>query len=246
MKISVWQKWASNHSVNFTIVGVFTSAEAAQKAGSELRLILHTITEWYRQQSHKQRDDLWGCGADPPSPTPPEIAFSQQYDVEWGEYAIDWLAYGWTHWKELRDYPVAICDRLVLVRTKDTGGYGEPFDGLIARLGGQPIVYNNDGSALDVNLSCMAPDNTTADMLLTWFQNRLDEAAQAGGDCWDMPDSQPDITPSGGSVRVEGCILYLSSLRFYLVDITHNLVTLFDFLKENGCTDIKYSLEHGE
>ncbi len=168
-------EFSGNHGVSFVIVGVFKSAEAAGKAAAELRSILRTIAEWREDPNNPKKDDPEEYEGIPP--TPPEIRLAEQYQVEWGDYAIDWI-----HSSEEADGHVVVLDNLVFVtpRTNETWLGAKPFDALVRRLGGRVSVGGGASEAYATHLITVtgrAPDEATAeairDEIATYFADPL-------------------------------------------------------------------------
>ena len=87
MHVSIWQQFNSNHSGGFDIVGIFDSADSAEKASQQLRMMLKKIAE-VRSQIDFDEEDHDNIGI---PPTHVELEFAEQLAVEWGMYSIDWI-----------------------------------------------------------------------------------------------------------------------------------------------------------
>ena len=165
MQVSIWQQFSSNHSSRFTVVGEFETPEAAQKAADILRQFAETIRQWYAE--NPDADEDWNAGG-PVLPIPPELEFSRQHNIEWGDHAHDWL-FG-------EAVPVTHIARLVFVNGTESDFGAKPLDDVLERLGGNvkvdgTIIYSesDDGWLTDeayfsvsVSVTCLAPDASIA------------------------------------------------------------------------------------
>ncbi len=81
MKVSIWQQFSSNHSADYTIVGVFPAAAQAAEMGSALKKLVSDIRAWREQNNHKRYET-----------SPIEVEAEQAYGIEWQE-PLDWLSH---------------------------------------------------------------------------------------------------------------------------------------------------------
>lgn len=155
MRISIWQQFSSNHSARFTIVGHFENTQQANKAADELRHILKSIVDW--NETHPELAEMWNSG-DLPEPTEPEVQFSKQYGVNWGESAIPWF------WQA----KVITLDNIVFVDSDGQADDGaQPFHSLVAKLGARVFIegqieWDDAWRQVSVELSCSAPNEAVA------------------------------------------------------------------------------------
>src|SRR5947208_2560374 len=128
MRISIWQQFSSNNSSDFTVVGVFETPEAAQRAANDVRQMIETIIAWWAQHQDQSHEYSW---ADE-NPTPPEAEIGKRFGFVWPG-AVEW--YGQASVE-------VVLDRLVYITTTgfqpDTAG--EPFDKVLTGLGGQGLL----------------------------------------------------------------------------------------------------------
>jgi hypothetical protein len=155
MRVSIWQQFASDNSNSFVVVGHFETVAAAQHVAFELDRLLRAIATW-----HEQHPDGWQG-----EPSPPEVEAAQHYGVAW-EAGHDWLDRG----PDMVSSLLTTWDTCVFLNTPwhfGTTGY-RPFDEIIAKLGGTPVVgCAYESSEIEVNLTCTAPDHQTAQHLYT-------------------------------------------------------------------------------
>lgn len=258
MQITIWREYSSNHSSRFTVVGVFESAEKAERAAAELMDMVRTILDWYQQPEHadalQERQD--GCAP----PSPPEMHFARQYGVEWSMYSLDWL---WDDGEANR--PVRTFENLVFIDGTESKLGAKPADALMAKLGGQVLV---DGSIVvdelivdlsivvdeltgmnvmegmvTVSLTCTAPDEATAQTIYDEMTTYLNAAKQDISRCFDTPWRSADYWhPSSftGTIQCEGRKIAIEQGSFF--SITYGLPAMIRYLQNKGCTGIRYTL----
>jgi hypothetical protein len=229
MRVVIWQQFSSNHSTNFTVVGSFSRPHEANEAADELRNMLRTLADWY-DQNPEMRQRM------PFTPSPLEVAFAQQYGVDWGERGIDWF---WNGDSALAS--VTTFENLVMVKPlDDSWTAGRPFDRLLAHLGGEVLVAtfaDANPSRILVTLSCRAPDVVTA--------QAIDEAARAHLEAYKAPvpwatSEQRLEALIAGNIQREGQSLRFNDLHFS--DLPRGLPALVAYLTARGCTEIEYHL----
>ncbi len=246
MRLSVWQQFSSNHSARFTVVGQFISPEAAQKAADELTRMMATIQKWYADPQHPERLEAAETGSLMP-PSDPEIEFSKQYGVDWGEYGIDWF------WLDESERAITNVDKLVFVNGPESDLGPKPADQLIARLGGQALIdgtregYEGPFSTVKIDVSCVAPNLATAERIAKEFRDYqiLRQDSREAGDTFKTPWQgycqrfEVSSVLSGG-VRCDGLRVYFEELSIW--HLGYGLPGLLNYLKDNGCVDIEYNL----
>jgi hypothetical protein len=189
MRISIWQQFSSNHSGDYTVVGVFESETAAYFAGITLKYYVAQIATWNQLNWFKLKDYGW-------KPNPAELTLAEHYGIDWKE-PIDWLRHYRGRWYPRFDQRepeenVINADRLVFVESfglSDTWQTGHQFVGLITGLGGIPyrnIFMGEDpdnGSdvyqVLELDLTCNTPTEQIAHAIynhLTIHLNSPDES----------------------------------------------------------------------
>lgn len=247
MRVFIWQQFSSNHSARFTVVGEFETPDAARKAAGELNHILTTIKQWYLDPENE--DALAALNEMEELPlSPPEIGFSQQYDVEWSEYGLDWI---WPDDQMQR--LVTAVDRLVFVTSGDTWLGAKPVDSLVEHLGGMAMVDGSVGageagdlSKISVDLACMAPDSATAEAVVREVNNYFEVAEQNHEEMFNTPwrdynDARSfEYSTVSGKVWRDGERLRFEGLNFW--HIGYGLPGLIAYLRDKGCTNIEYKL----
>lgn len=154
--------------VHFSIVGIFSTSEAAQEAAQILDSQLKAIAQWHQDhpEESQQIEDEWP-GLEPII-TPVEESIKRDYGVEW-------------------DLPVLIMELYELSTYKQflflknswstlTGAY--PLDRFIERLGGTALVqgsYINTGvdGALKITIQCTAPNEQVAQEVASAFDGQV-------------------------------------------------------------------------
>lgn len=209
MKLSIWQQFSSNHSSRFTIVGEFDSRTDAEKAAVTIRDILKRIADWNAAHHNDEgMDDFWNSGDWWEKPTPIEQEIADEYGITWPG-AIDWF----------RDPKIDIVlDHLLFIQPgsrPETAG--QPFEQLINKLGGRGYlegdVYGDTVAGIIFDLTCIAPDEATADTL---YREYL-----------------------GFNRRIQRDNLRLHFYRWRF-DQDPEFLTLIDELREANCSAIEY------
>jgi hypothetical protein len=167
MKVSLWHQFSSNHSASFTVVGRFESQVRAQAVADEFETILERMSLWWDHLSRDERE-AWNGTAETSFLTPPETELSQLYNVDWP------FSLGWGRWARYRDVsPISVFNNLVFIENPhpDLHKGPQPFNGLMARFGGDVFVYVNESRSypdtiLLVEITCIAPDDRTAQSLV--------------------------------------------------------------------------------
>jgi hypothetical protein len=153
MRIAIWQQYSSNHSSSFTAVGVFKTAEDAQRAGEALRKTVDGIAAWYARHPDVSRAVLDGQSA----PTRAEAIIRTQFNVD-PVSAIDWLANGCA-----RQDTVQVYDNLVFIKNGcETWLGATPFDAVLSALGGETFVDVQAAESILVDIACTAADEAQA------------------------------------------------------------------------------------
>ena len=131
MKISIWKQFSSNHSANYTVVGVFESAQQAQEARETIITIHEENANWYRDNNLYPRSLQ--------NPSPIEEKYSKLYGFDWKE-ELDWAWYR-------PEKPIAHFDRLVIIDTStvDTWQTGHQFVNLLSAMGANVYRYVTEG-----------------------------------------------------------------------------------------------------
>lgn len=242
MKISIWQQFSSNHSSDFRIVGTFPTFEQAERAAREIQSILRDVASFWRDLSPEEVQDwrgrLYG------EITPIEQALSHVYGVRWSQRAdtphgLDWLPFD----SDEAMKAVVLFEKSVFIENiSDTHVGAEPFETLLKMWGASVVGYYEVGEgAIGVTLTCLAPDEATADLLLhdirlTW----QDKANQAR----DILIGGRFAAADHFDIRCEGLKL-IYPIEF-LNTIQEDFPAFIAYLWGHGCTQIEYMFEHIE
>jgi hypothetical protein len=263
MRVSLWRQFSSNHSARFTIVGVFESVEAAQRAADKFRRMLARMTEWLADPANADADSLWHQQGFPP-PTPPEQALAEQYGVDWGPYSIDWFWGDDFSWpiEEPRVDMVTTFERTVFISPFRQSDFGaKPADTLLERLGATVVVdgdllhMEGEHSYLTVELTCTAPDQQTAQALVAQYRQHLENMArrwERWGEQGAYEEPEPPwpaaeepwakwATLTNGRVTRRGRQLHFHNLQ--LGNLPYALPALIAHLRQQGCTNISYAFK---
>lgn len=168
MQVTVWRQFSSNHSAEYTIVGVFPTAAAAAHVGTDLKDLVTRIRRWREVHNDQQF-----------AVSPPEREAEQTYGVVW-EQPVDWL--GFDHRlpdPALRtpDQHIVVQDTLVIVDApggSHTWQTGHQFAKVLAATGAQVFheIYMGDMpndhsksrfASASFDLTATAPDAATAE-----------------------------------------------------------------------------------
>lgn len=237
MQLTLWQQFTSNHSSGYTVIGRFESADAAHKAGEQLRDILTQIATWH-QAYYEQHGVYFGAHHVPPPPTPIEEQLAQRYAIEWDwEQGVDWA-------KRTDEAPqqVRVSNQLVVISSLFTHYLEQPFSALIEQMGGESFVATDPETAeiqVLVTITCNAPDVETTNALKTVLEEyfrAISESRYRGVPPWSEDWRK---NASGGEVHVEGTTIHLRELNVGLPD---TLDLIVDFLRSHGCLNIEYRL----
>ncbi|QPC83691.1 hypothetical protein G4Y79_04730 [Phototrophicus methaneseepsis] len=159
MKISIWRQFSSNHSANFTIVGTFDSASAAQRTADSLRDDLRRIIAWYSQNEPYRQQVLDMATIEP---TPIEKDMATQYGIH-HEQVIDFLANSRYH-----DDMVQVFENHVFVSNGNVETFIGPnmFDQLMMKLGAKIALEVEGGEAVLVDIACEVPSKQIGDEII--------------------------------------------------------------------------------
>lgn len=244
MKILIWSQFSSNHSADFTLVGEFPTVEQAAEAAEKIRTILREIATFWQSIPADERPAAWSKWRY--DLTPIEQTLRQQFEVEWARHinldtthALDWLPAD----PEKAINALVHVDRCVFLENiGDTYIGPTPFDTLLAKWGASVVAWREvGGGEIYLTVTCLAPDELTAENLLadvqvTWQEDGYPERdIQIGGILWGVSDHY--------DTRREGRkLIYPLTV---MSDIHEYFGAFLDYLRENGCTEIKYRFTQG-
>lgn len=169
MKIKIWQQFSSNHSADFTLIGMFETADDAQYAAREIEHIIQTIRSWYAEDPPRAQPFLQSNTI-----TPIEHDLSQQYDIEWSTSAatgqphgLDWVYYGVTKDINYQAVDLTVYENIVFVSNIGNTYTGtSPFDRLLQKWGAKIAERCEAGKQdLYVDITLAAPDSDIADKI---------------------------------------------------------------------------------
>ncbi len=251
MRVSIWQQWASNHSVWFSVVGTFSDYETATAAATEIRLSLQQIQDYWKQiKLEDQRE--W----DNETLSPPEEAIKQHYGIEW--HPVDWYKYSSV--REVDD-PISVIDRFVVFSNPigDTRIGPRPITYLLERLGASVAAFcegsgTDPDSVLFAYITFVAPAKTHANEIEQMLRQHFEAGLR---DVLEVEDVRPNHSTGESpyrwyevtvSRRGEGVVqrdgLRIAIQRVSLVDFVQIGIFVKDissWLKHQHCTDIKIS-----
>lgn len=149
---------------DFTIVGVFLSAETAHKHSAELRKWLHELIDWY--QPRRATGFKWDQ-----APAPIEQHLSKVYRIKW-ESAVDWIARDLRH--EEVDHAVQTIDHLLIIQNiGKTSTSGEPFDAWIKKIAPKLLRQIPNDPMITVKFQFQHPDpKDTIRLLRHYFRQQ--------------------------------------------------------------------------
>lgn len=138
MEITIWSQFSSNHSADFTVVGVFETVEDARKASGLLREELVKIASWFENPANQDaiQKVLSQPDFDDRQPFPPEIELDAKYQTGFSYAATDWLWYS-----DEAERAVIRFENMVFISNYPTSfrtwSGDEPFEKLMASVGGE-------------------------------------------------------------------------------------------------------------
>jgi ADP-ribosylglycohydrolase len=223
MKISIWQQFASNHSGRYTVVGKFETPEAAQQATETLLALLTQLEAEYETVPSGKRFTPDGGIATLPG----EYAVKERYGIDPQTHSF---------FNDM-DQHVIQWDWLIFVKSGETYNDPEPYYTLIARLGGDAairwFISHEDTTTICTHLSCTCPDPEIA-------LDILDELY-----CYHPNQRALEDNPRYGAVVYQHDVDFETLRLDFVADlfnITGQLPTLIQYLEEQGCSDITYSM----
>lgn len=238
MHISIWQQFSSNHSADFTVVGTFESPEKAAEVAAPLRQMMREIAIFWRDMSEARRYE-WEQGADSGNLTPIEEKWRDYFGVDWpktdgGQYQrIDWLSPD----PDEADTSIILFDEHLLITTlEETASSHRHMVAILEQCGGQTARASDmDELALCVMVTCMAPDEATAEELMgevTEDQMGYFTVADKYWECF-TPEAQPPVR-EGLNITY-----WLGLLRFF-TPYGSGLESFQKYLEDHRCTNIRF------
>jgi hypothetical protein len=239
MHISIWQQWASNHSGGFTLVGVFETPKAAERAKDEICKLLQAI-----------RNEHYGEPVDAPlyndtKVLPPSISVEQQiarhFDIEWPHH-VEWVDDG----EFFGDDTITQVGSIVFVHAYSWAFQGpSPLDIIMDRLGAARVscesysCKDHEDVFLLFSIECEVPTPERAEWLELMFQDFKSPGTSSPLN--GLVDAYAhEILPYDlihNQVVREGAKLSFTNLR--LGEITY-LPRFLKWLESEDCTNISY------
>jgi hypothetical protein len=260
LRLSIWEQFSSNHSSRFTVVGVFHSADEANRAADTIMAVRQATNDWLKSPENdelRERVENGGFAILPAAP--PECEFAVKMGITW-EYS------------RVNDWYFAIAfDDLLFIDGSESSMGARPMDEIVARLGGR--VYTEGTTATTVEestlpgkdtaqlyfedagphtrlttaVTCKAPSETVAAEIEREFAEYLTRSCSP-----DNPDTPEAIfnTPwqayqeenfyssVDGLLHRDGSKLSFVNLSFF--DITGGFPAMIKYLRAKGCEDVRY------
>ena len=226
MKISLWQQFSSNHSADFTVVGVFQTIDEAKAAVTLLRDELVKIASWFEDLANKE---VISERIDRPDYTdrqllPPEKELDAKYGTGFTYAPTDWLWYS-----DEADGAVVRFENIVFISNHLTSfrtwSGKEPFEKLMEAVGG---TVGCDCMVV----TCKVPSAETAKTLYNQFILRKKEPEKY----FYLP--YLDLAPFCAEPDSE----ILKLIFFNDGDIWEDLRKLRELLKTWQCENIQYQV----
>ncbi len=245
MRISIWQQFSSNHSADFTVVGVFQSPEQAIHCADAITDVLKSI-----HNAQKERESQEQVQSE--TITAVEIELSKQWDVEWNHSTLDWA---WEY-----NYAIRHLDNYVFIENVEgeTWCGAKSMDQLVVRLGGTPIVQEEEtGNFIMSDVSFTATDESIAleieaELNVLFGTGEINEEGFRDLD-WDrvpppwasFSEDRRELRQSNsqiceGYLSRTGKRISLTELAFF--HIGYGLPALIAYLEANGCIEIDYTV----
>jgi hypothetical protein len=253
MQISIWQQWASNHSVWFSVVGTFPNSETAASAAAEVRSVLRQVQDYWQYVKPEDQGD-W----DDETLSPPEEAIKRHYNIEW--IPIPWFTHSRVH--EIKD-SVSVVDRFVLFSNPvgDTRTGPRPVTYLLKHLGAELAAFcegsgTDPDSLLFGHVTFIAPNESAAaeiDLTLRQYFETASKELIAAKDTRQVSEYSAGESPyrwyevirSGpGEVAVQRVGSGISIRHLLLIDVVQIEIFVKDvisWLKHQQCGNIEVS-----
>jgi hypothetical protein len=181
MKVSIWQQFSSNHSNSYVVIGEFKSVADTENAATTMKQILKQIYDWYADDTNKAlADDVRDTESHPP--TPAENQITTTYNVTF-DYAMDWIARQ-KDTKFIDDAVVTLNNHIFIACTDETTSTDTQFAQLVDKLGGTVNYHQEIYTGISTNITCIAPNEKTADGIVTAVRNYLQRDSNS---FWQRP-----------------------------------------------------------
>jgi hypothetical protein len=215
MRVSTWQQFSSNHSSHFTVVGRFRDEEEAERITQQLRQWMNEILF---TDTGKER----------------EKQISETYNLDWYEDGVDWNG---PSQADLTRIVKRVRNDVFLQTTVETWNYGQPFAGLMWKLGAQAADYAyGELIVLSATIVCDAPDEATAIAFCRDTQEYLDQPLKRNAPAW-FSYGQGKRASTFGSVIRDGQHIQMF-IQFGVFHVAEDYEALILYLEANGYQNI--------
>lgn len=242
MKLSIWQQFSSNHSSSCFIVGQFESEEKAEQVEQEMRTMLQSIVDWWKQFPESEQDTIANDLIAARELTPPEQAYKEKYGLDdWTSTIIlDWVQ-DQRALEALHRVGTLVSINQIASSISSWDGI-TPFDTIFQNMGGKIMMDAEEGDMpLKINFQDTATDEQAAQNIMAQAQQQLEN------DIWTI--ALPGNHRTQGEIDVEGREIILTGYRFQAAsglyvnssfekDVQQLIATLTDL----GLTDIRYEI----
>ena len=232
MKVSIWQQFSSNHSNGFAVVGKFKNLEDTKNAAEQFRTIIKTIRETPNM--------LY------PDASEAEKSIGNYYDIEWTR-SLNWVG---------GDYQVVQFDNYVMVSDifGSTWMGALYIDQIMKKLSEEIYVEEDAGvDGIAIELKCDADSVENAIQLYKTLDGYFVEVRAERGHLIHPPWrelSKPIYEGDETTIYDDAYYGYvhrdqtqLSFTHLTFASIGYGLPVLIAYLKQEGCTEIEYTLE---
>jgi hypothetical protein len=228
---SYWKQFSRPQYLNFVVIGLFETVEAAENARKVLEDIVQRIGDTYRQKYPDEETFKKAFEnvpvTQPPKLTPTEEAIKQQYQATDWELGLVWTLFDLPH-EVVRQY-----DKLVLIGNFDESWTGHPpFDTIMRQLGGDVSIQIDELNWLSLMIKCQAPTESAAKKIVS-DSSRL----RVGGLSHDFRIKHDDKNIIINNIEI------LVSPTDLIWDTIANIRFIGDFLTSNDCKSISFQLE---
>lgn len=226
MKIQFWQQFSSNHSSSYTVIGRFPDVEQAQAAVDSFRELFRGIEDW---RNRPENHDLWFDEHFPPL-TPVEIEFQRKYQVDWGEFGIDFRPL------QIEDLTEQIGSDVLVTSGGDTNTDAGVIKRLMHRFGGKVYLQDGETFRVVVTLTCDFADDAQAEAVFheaeAYFVDQRGKRTP-----WEFKEGYAML--NHGIIERNGQFLLMECVYFH---IEVGLPAMLTWLQNRGAVKIDYSL----
>jgi hypothetical protein len=163
MKLSIWQQWSSNHSANFTVVGVFETSDAARDAKERLMTIFNDILAWANEHPDEAKEISLNYHD---NHAPPELVWRERLDIaskDWYGSLLEWLLP--THEEDNVSASVSAIENVLLVSSPVSTWLGDqPIFQIVESTGAAAVYHSVEPTPwhFTMTLTCTCPGEEVA------------------------------------------------------------------------------------